>query len=617
MRQRKSLNGYLLVLTVIAATITCSQTLSAISSPNDESKTELIKLYADAHPYLDLPFPELKKRIHELSEMTPASSQEPLPDLLDRVGVKAGELLQKVPNLVSEEAVNRSRYVTADASGRPASVEEDETFHYLILTRSGAFGRGALSEFRTTRKGKSVDQMVESPNFQGFLSAWVLFDPVNQVESRFRYLGQQQIEGHNSYVVGFAQLPGTVESTARPILLQGIAWIDQSDYRIVRLRTDLLAPLPERQLLKQTAEIVFGAVEITQVNLQLWLPRLVDFEMEANGQFVHEDHKYLDYRLYNATTDGVPERKSSLPTQPLVSASSGTQVEALTEAKLYADARPYMDEPVSELRKTIHELAGMTPVSSQDQLSDVLAKTGTKADELLHKLPDLISDEGVTESHYSQEAANGCLGVRCIPADAPAPRNEMFHYMILTHPAPDGRQGVSEYRTTRNDKPVGQAAAGAPTFQGFISAWIVFSSANRPESRFRYLGQQRVNGRATYVLGFAQTPGSVESPGVIVVNNESIPMLLQGIAWVDQSDYRIVHLRTDLLAPLPLIGLEQLTAIILFGPVHIRNFADGLWLPKTVNLQMEVRSQFVREEHNYWKYRLYAARSRVIVSADN
>jgi hypothetical protein len=301
-----------------------------------------------------------------------------------------------------------------------------------------------------------------------------------------------------------------------------------------------------------------------------------------------------------------------------LSAISSPNDESKTELiKLYADAHPYLDLPFPELRKTIHELAGMTPVSSQDQLSDVLAKTGAKADELLHKLPDLISDEGVTESHYSQEAANGCLGVGCIAADAPAPRNEMFHYMILTHPAPDGRLGVSEYRTTRSNKPVEQAAAGAPTFQGFISAWIVFSSANRPESRFRYLGQQRVYGRATYVLGFAQTPGSVEFPGVIVVDNESIPMLLQGIAWVDQSDYRIVRLRTDLLAPLPLIGLEQLTAIILFGPVHIWNFTDGLWLPKAVNLQMEVRSQVVREEHNYWKYRLYAARSRVIVSPDN
>jgi hypothetical protein len=188
--------------------------------------------------------------------------------------------------------------------------------------------------------------------------------------------------------------------------------------------------------------------------------------------------------------------------------------------------------------------------------------------------------------------------------------------MILTHPAQGGRLAVSEYRTARNGKPVGQAAAGAPSFQGFISAWVVFSSANQAESRFRYLGQQRVNGHTTYVLGFAQTPGSVESPGEIVVDSESIPMLLQGIAWIDQSDFRIVRLRTDLLAPLPLILVEKQTANILFGPVHIADLATEFWLPKAVNLQMEVGGQVVREEHNYSKYRLYQAKSRIILSPD-
>jgi hypothetical protein len=281
-------------------------------------------------------------------------------------------------------------------------------------------------------------------------------------------------------------------------------------------------------------------------------------------------------------------------------------------ARLYADAHPYLDAPFPELRKIVHELAGLTPASSQDELPDLLAKTGTKADELLRRLPNLISDETVSESHYSQEAA--CVGVGCIPQGGVATRDELFHYMILTHPAQDGRLAVSEYRTARNGKPVGQPAEGAPSFQGFISAWVVFSSANQAESRFRYLGQQRVNGHATYVLGFAQTPGSVESPGHILVNSEFIPMLLQGVAWIDQSDFRIVRLRTDLLAPLPLILVEKLTANILFGPVHIEDLATELWLPKAVNLQMEVRGQVAREEHNYFKYRLFQAKSRIVLS---
>ena len=613
------------LLLVAGAIAALPQTRQSPSPSADQVKAEAAKLYSDAHPYLDAPFPELEKAVHELSGMTPASSQEPLPGLLDKVGAKAYELLQSVPDLVSDEVVNQTQspIPQGEPSGcvglscapatTPRSSEQNQKFSYLILTHPGAFGRKALSESRTTQRGKSVDQSAESPDFQGFLPAWILFYPVNQVESRFRYLGQQQMDGRSTFVIGFAQLPGSMDSPERPILLQGIAWVDQSDFRIVRLHTDLLAPLPQKKLVKQTTNIVFGAVEITQSDSQLWLPRSVDFEMQANGQFIHEEHKYSDYRVYKAAAKAEAEQQHSSSSQPSPSESTG---EARTEAKLYAGAHPYMDEPFSELRKDVHEVAGLTPAPSQDPLPGLLARTGVKADELLGKLPDLISDEAVSESHYSQDQASGCVGAGCMPQGAVATRDESFHYMILTHTA-QGYRVVSEYRTAHNDKPIEPGASDAPMFQGFVSAWIVFSSANQSESRFRYLGQQRVNGHTTYVLGFAQTPGTVKSPGEMVVDSESFPMLLQGIAWIDQSDFRIVRLRTDLLAPLPLIQVEKQTSSIQFAPVRIPDVATDLWLPKAVNLEMQVRGQVVREEHKYSKYRLFQAKSRIILSPDN
>jgi hypothetical protein len=67
-------------------------------------------------------------------------------------------------------------------------------------------------------------------------------------------------------------------------LSAGIAWIDQSDFRIVRLRTDLLAAQPQILVQKQTANILFGAVRIPTLELTLWLPQAVHAEMEARGQ---------------------------------------------------------------------------------------------------------------------------------------------------------------------------------------------------------------------------------------------------------------------------------------------------------------------------------------------
>jgi hypothetical protein len=301
--------------------------------------------------------------------------------------------------------------------------------------------------------------------------------------------------------------------------------------------------------------------------------------------------------------------------QPTTQPANEINAEAV---RLYAGAHPYMDEPLPELKKMVHELAGLKPAPSQDGFSDLLAKVGAKADELLQKVPNLISEEAVSQTirSASQEIVPGCVGGYCGGFGNSSQRDETFNYLILTHTAQDGRLTVQEYRTTRNGKPVTHGI-GTPNFQGFISAWIVFSSLNQIESRFRYLGQQEMEGHTTYVIGFAQIPGSTESPARIEADRESIPMLLQGIAWINQADFRILRLRTDLLAPQPEIQVTKQTASIQFGLVNIAQLDSTLWLPQVANLEMEARGQLFHEGHKYSKYRLYQVNSKIILSPDN
>ena len=90
-------------------------------------------------------------------------------------------------------------------------------------------------------------------------------------------------------------------------------------------------------------------------------------------------------------------------------------------------------------------------------------------------------------------------------------------------------------------------------------------------------------------------------------------MILQGIAWVDQADFRIVRLRTDLLAPSPKFSIDKQTADILFGAVHIAGIDSDLWLPQVVQVEAKSRGQAVQEEHKYSKYRRYQAKSKIIL----
>jgi len=96
-------------------------------------------------------------------------------------------------------------------------------------------------------------------------------------------------------------------------------------------------------------------------------------------------------------------------------------------------------------------------------------------------------------------------------------------------------------------------------------------------------------------------------------------MLTQGIAWIDKESFRIVRMRSDLLAPQPEIGLEEQTTKVDFSEVKLRDVPAPLWLPRDVNVYVKIR-QFLpgrsnekfRNVHHYTNYRLYRVSAKIV-----
>ncbi len=271
------------------------------------------KIWADAKPYLDYPLPELQAAVPELKGLTPADTQGDRDALLDRLGKQCIDLLQHTPNVIShEEVITQQRTLKVISHGdlRPQLIHakpQRQEFEYLLLSHQTPSG-GVLEEYRTDKHGQSA--AAEGLLSQGFASDWVRFYPGNRSESRFRYLGQQEIDKHNTFVLAFAQIPNLVKFPAQyrfsgswvSVLLQGVVWIDSSDFKIVRMREDLLAPRPDIYLEKLTTNIRFDQVHIPKAAVSLWLPHEVMIEWEFNGQIVQRRHLYSDYRLYAVKT---------------------------------------------------------------------------------------------------------------------------------------------------------------------------------------------------------------------------------------------------------------------------------------------------------------------------
>ena len=71
-------------------------------------------------------------------------------------------------------------------------------------------------------------------------------------------------------------------------------------------------------------------------------------------------------------------------------------------------------------------------------------------------------------------------------------------------------------------------------------------------------------------------------------------------------------MRTDLLAPLPQIGLEAQTTEVSFDEVRLQDVPNPLWLPRDVSVDSKFEGTNFRNEHRYTNYRRYRVSSKML-----
>ena len=260
------------------------------------------------------------------------------------------------------------------------------------------------------------------------------------------------------------------------------------------------------------------------------------------------------------------------------------------DRSVWAAAKPYLDDPLPQLMVTIPDLRGLESTTDQQLLSDILKKTGDQSLNLLKRMPNVICHEKVLTKAKPRGPS----------------WHQQFEYLVLRHVAA-GEISLDEYRTDKTN------SGTAPLTRGNANSWVLFYPGNLVQSRFRFLGHQRMEGRSTLVLAFAQIPDKVQSPGQVNFAGTSIAVLFQGIAWIDESDFRIVRLHKDLLAPRPDIYLRALSSDVLFAEVRLPKVAEPLWLPREVKTTWDFKGEVVEQIQEYSRFRLYATKSKIVM----
>ena len=226
-----------------------------------------------------------------------------LPDVLHAAGEGLRELVSALPQFTASERVEHRE--AHAGKWRPAEVV---TFNYLTEMHEVRPGMLVTHE---TRNGST------SPNvFPGGLADFglpalvLIFHPYFVDEYSMSCEGLGQWDGQPAWQVHFQQRDDrparlrvyTVGMRSFPVKLKGRAWIAKDNYHMLRLETDLLAPIPEIRLYREHTAINYGLVQFKKSE-ELWLPSTAEIYLNFHGKIFHRRHSFSDYLIFSVDVD--------------------------------------------------------------------------------------------------------------------------------------------------------------------------------------------------------------------------------------------------------------------------------------------------------------------------
>jgi hypothetical protein len=256
-------------------------------------------------------------------------------------------------------------------------------------------------------------------------------------------------------------------------------------------------------------------------------------------------------------------------------------------------------DPITKwsLKKTLREvpeLAGLEPATDQSPLPEILRCVGESLRTFLANFVNTTSLETVEETQ--KDTSTGTLSSSV----------ERFHYLMLVQQE-GNTESLIEYRTDLRGREVGSQKPLQTSMKtaGFASMPFLFGPREQLLSEFRYLGQQTLRGRRTEVVAFAEhvEPAAIRSR--FVLGNTSVPLLLQGVAWIQTGDCQILQMRTDLLAPQPGAALRRVSTVVHFAEIKFQGRPTALWLPQEVDATVDQGNYLFANRHRYSDYQLF------------
>ena len=242
----------------------------------------------------------------------PPDVDEKVPPV-EETACSVDEVVQKAEERILEFVRNVDRFTATESLTHQSINKRGQAlapvgrkFDYVVSIHEVRQGHLGVTEYRNG--GGAQTQFPSGIVTYGLPALVLIFHPYYAPNYEMTCEGLARSGGRFAWQVHFRQRPDKpnelktyqfgINGPSYPVGLKGRAWISADSYRLVRMETDLIAPMPEIQLLAEHTEIEYGPVKFRESHVNLWLPKCAEVYLAWRGRRIHRRHSFDNYMLF-------------------------------------------------------------------------------------------------------------------------------------------------------------------------------------------------------------------------------------------------------------------------------------------------------------------------------
>jgi tetratricopeptide (TPR) repeat protein len=271
------------------------------SSDTAAAASEMAAMNKDATA-LPMPSKWMPPDVDEKVPPVEAGASCAVDDVVSKAGKQLLDLISDVDRFAATESLTHE---SINRSGL-ASYPEKRKFDYVVSIQEVQHGYLNVEEYRNA--GGSPAEFPNGVATNGLPALVLIFHPYNAMNFEMTCEGLARWNGGLAWQIHFKQRtdkPNTIkryrigaDGPSYPVALKGRTWISADNYQIVRLETDLVAPVPQIRLVADHTAVEYGPVKFSKGNVNMWLPQSAEVYYEWKGRRVHRRHSFSNYLLF-------------------------------------------------------------------------------------------------------------------------------------------------------------------------------------------------------------------------------------------------------------------------------------------------------------------------------